>query len=133
MAAEVRVRGVPELGSDMRRMVDGIEDAAANAGQRTAQDVAELIRADVPRQTGALAGSVVVDDALGGNAVGVGYDGSVPYSGWIDWGGTRGRAYVAEGRYLMPAATGEAAVRDLTEAMERATQQEVSTTRWSNP
>ncbi len=32
----------------------------------------------------------------------------VPYAGWIEYGGSRGRAYAAQGRYVYPTALADA-------------------------
>jgi phage gpG-like protein len=60
------------------------------------------VRGRVPHLSGQLAGSVTssTDD----EGAGVGYDGSVPYDAWIEFGGVRGRPHVPEGRYVYPTA-----------------------------
>ena len=59
-------------------------------------------RRPVPHLSGQLAGSV--EASSDDEGAGVGYGGGVAYAGWIEFGGSRGRPYVPEGRYLYPTA-----------------------------
>lgn len=88
--------------ADMRRWADDVAPAVAKASGPFGQRVADTVRARVPYLTGQLAGSIETTDADDG--LEVGYDGSAPYDGWIEFGGTRGRPYIDEGRYLYPSA-----------------------------
>ena len=66
-----------------------------------------MVRSKVPRVKGWLAASVATIAApmFGGEGAAVGMGGGeVPYAGWIEFGGSRGRPLVAGGRYLSPTA-----------------------------
>ena len=86
------------------RVARGMDRAGADAGLQTAREVADRARGNLPRRTGQLAGSVRVDPTTDGASLVVG----APYAAWIEYGGSRGRAFVPEGRYVGPAADGAA-------------------------
>lgn len=102
MTAQVTIIGADQAMADMRRWADELAPAVDKAAEPFARDVASRVRGEVPHVTGALAASVEVSAEEEGIAVQIG-DG-VPYAGWIEFGGTRGRPYVSEGRYLFPTA-----------------------------
>lgn len=133
MSVETRVKGGDELARGLARMVDDLPGAVHQATEREAATLADRVRAVVPRLTGAMASSVVVDDTLGPSSVGVAYDGSAPYAAVNDFGDAVRLPYLAEGRYLFPEAASDAAVQAVVEVMERATRTEVEQTRWPNP
>lgn len=119
-AAHVEVRGLPQLARGTAVLADRIEDGARAAFLRAADQAATLVRGRVPRRSGRLAASVRADQLDDGASVGMGGSG-VPYAGWIEFGGTRGRPYMPGGRYLVPVTeeagpllrtAGEAAARD---------------------
>jgi hypothetical protein len=56
----------------------------------------------VPVVSGTLVGSLAVVEVDDGVGVSIGE--GVPYAGWIEFGGSRGRDAVPEGRYLYPTA-----------------------------
>lgn len=101
MADPVNVETEPSLGAEIERWMvalprDLSQDAEASA-------LVEAVRARVPVLTGTLAGSVteVTDgEVQGGFGIGMGED--VIYAGWIEFGGSRGRDYVPQGRYVYP-------------------------------
>ena len=88
--------------ADLRRWADQLGPAIAKAGDPFGQRVADVVRGRVPVLSGQLAGSVESDTDDEGIEVTMG-DGVV-YAGWIEFGGSRGRPYVPEGRYLYPTA-----------------------------
>ena len=109
--------------SDLDRLVRNLNDRAPAVGADAARDAAEWVagraRANFPRLSGRLAGSVGVEaDRENEARVYVG----APYAGFVEYGGTRGRAYVPDGRYLGPAVDGseqvfeESAARGLDKA-----------------
>lgn len=102
MPADVKFIGADEAMADLRQWADQLPHAVAAASAPFAQRVADIVVGRVPRLSGQLAGSVAsfADD----EGASVGYDGSVPYDGWIEFGGSRGRPYVPEGRYVYPTA-----------------------------
>jgi len=103
VSADVQFVGGPEAAQDLRRWASELAPAVAKAGEGFAARVADQVRGRVPVLTGRLAGSVeiapVEEDALGAQ-IGEG----VPYAGWIEFGGSRGRPFIPEGRYLYPTA-----------------------------
>jgi len=103
----VHVRGVAELEAALPVFGEQVLSGAAAAGRMAAEHTADLTRARVPRLTGRLAGSVFVAARKGKRQrAGIGRR-IPPYAGWIEFGGTRGRPYVPEGRYLWPSAKSE--------------------------
>jgi hypothetical protein len=92
--------GVAPAMADMKRwsaaLGPEVDKAVAPLGTR----VAGIVAGRVPHLTGQLAGSVESSTDDEGVAVSLG-DG-VDYAGWIEFGGSRGRDYVPEGRYLYP-------------------------------
>jgi hypothetical protein len=86
--------------------------ALKQAGHVIAEPIASNTRAALPRgerTTGQLQGDVRVSVTRTGAGVRMGRK-SVPYAGWVEFGGTRrephatSREYVSSGRYLFPAA-----------------------------
>jgi phage gpG-like protein len=126
----VKVRGLDELARGSARLADEIEDEATKDFGDVADKAASVVSARVPRRTGALAASVVGLEQRGQALVGMGGSG-VPYAGWIEFGGTRGRPYVPSGRYLYPAAF--SAEPMLISAGENAAKDEIRGFRWPRP
>jgi hypothetical protein len=86
----------------MVRLRRSIERVADDSTRATAESVATETRSTVPRRSGRLAASTQVTTDPGGARVVM----AAPYAGWIEHGGTRGRPYSSEGRYLGVAARG---------------------------
>lgn len=91
-----------ELNRLLARIDRELPGIGADTGLDTARDVATRARQNLPHRTGRLAGSVAVFPMSDGAEVRVG----APYAGWIEYGGSRGRRFVPEGRYVGPAAEG---------------------------
>lgn len=106
-----------DLEAMARRLRDAIPAIAGDAGRDTAADVAQRTRAAMPVRTGVLAASVRAERVGDEGRLTIG----APYAGWVIYGGTRGRPYVADGRYLGPALVG--ADRAMAERCERETEQ----------
>ena len=124
-AIDVTVYGIPELIRGSKELFRKIEDASVKTFGDVAEKRARLGRAAVPRVSGALAGSVTSE---GDEAI---FGGGLPYAGWVEFGGTRGRPYFPEGRYFLPATT--ANVEDeLEREATRATIREVGKFLWPN-
>ena len=121
-ADELR-RGMVLLAGDLSKNTRDYLDEVA----RRRADATVLI---VPRVTGRLAGSVTVTRTSSGANVSIGNEGT-PYAGWVEFGGTRGRPYISEGRYLYPVALADQAQvdRDVTTTTER----EIRGFRWPRP
>lgn len=103
MTADVQILGGEAAMADMRRWADQVAPAVDKAAEPFAQTVADRVRSKVPVLTGTLVSSVEVTDASPGVEVSIG-DG-VAYAAWIEFGGSRGRPYAPEGRYLYPTVT----------------------------
>jgi hypothetical protein len=106
----VAVVGLRALARDIGRageVASPLNHVLSEAGMAAAGPVAERARSTYPvGNTGALAGDVRVTAARTGGTVRVGRA-KVPYAGPVDFGGYPGdREYVADGRYLYPAAAG---------------------------
>lgn len=99
LSADVNAADVDRL---LGRVARAMPRAGADAGLATARDVAVRARGNLPRRSGRLAGSVRVDPTPDGASLVV----AAPYAAWIEYGGSRGRPYVPEGRYVAPAADG---------------------------
>jgi hypothetical protein len=129
VTTEVKFIGTEAAMADLRKWADQVAPAVTKASEPFADRVADQVRGRVPVVTGQLAGSIGTSNEEGG--IGVGYDGSVPYDGWIEFGGGRGRPYISEGRYLFPVA---AASEDefITVATEAATES-AERFAWSTP
>lgn len=126
---EIKVKGYDELARGSRTLADHIQAAAPDRFGLVAEQVAAAVSGSVPHVSGTLAGSVVVGQAEGGATVGIGE--GVPYAGWIEFGGTRGRPYVAQGRYLFP--TAQQAEAELVQAAEALADDEIGGMRWPTP
>lgn len=127
--SRVEVIGGPQAAADIRRWADQLGPAVARAAEPFAEKVADQVRGRVPVLSGQLAGSVdVVTDDEG---VGVSLGDGVPYAGWIEFGGTRGRPYVPDGRYLYPTAL--AAQDEYADAAARAASDNAARFTWSTP
>jgi hypothetical protein len=90
------------------RAIADIERWAKEVGPLIAKDrdlagqLRSEVAGDVPYVTGLLSSTVSEFDEDSGWSVG--YDGGADYDGWIEFGGSRGRALVPEGRWLYPIA-----------------------------
>jgi len=102
MAEVLTVKGVTELASGSRRLAGVIDDKARQRMVTAAEHTAGSVRGRVPRVSGRLASSVVSE--LAGDHAVLTMGAGVPYAGWIEYGGARGRPYVAQGRYVYPTA-----------------------------
>jgi phage gpG-like protein len=132
MADDVRVEvhGARELERGTRKLADRIGEEAPKRLHKVGEDVGSSVAGKVPRRTGALASSVSVSLVDDGAEVSIGSE-SVPYAGWIEFGGTRGRPYVSGGRYLYPTALDVDA--QLVSAGEDAAEDEIRRFRWDTP
>ncbi len=100
--APVTFVGVDDALADLKRWADQLAGEIAEDSGTLGTRVADTIRGKVPRLSGQLAGSVTSGGLEDGVEVSMGL--GLEYAGWIEFGGTRGRSYVPEGRYVYPSA-----------------------------
>jgi hypothetical protein len=99
-APAVEFIGVEAGMADLKRWAKDLQPEVDKAVLPLGQRVAGIVAGRVPHLTGQLAGSVEADATDEGVEISMG-DG-LDYAGWIEFGGSRGREYVPEGRYLFP-------------------------------
>jgi hypothetical protein len=128
--AQVEVLGLPELAAGSTALFRRIDEGAPREFEHVAQRLAGEVRNRVPVLTGLLMGSVQATRSHQGVGVAMGGEG-VPYAGWIEFGGTRGRPYIASGRYLYPVALRADPL--LVAAGERAATSEIERAHWPKP
>jgi hypothetical protein len=119
----VRVRGVDELIAALPHFENQVWTGAKAASRIAAEHTADLTRFSLPVRTGRLSGNVRVAKRRGSRQrVSMGQK-SVPYAGWIEFGGTRGRPFLPAGRYLFPASerARDSFLRDATAETEKVT------------
>ena len=99
----VELVGLDDAMADFRRWADQLGPAVEAQARSFGGRVASRVSGAVPKLTGALAASVnVVEVPEDGIAITEGA--GLAYAGWIEFGGSRNRPAVPEGRYLYPAA-----------------------------
>lgn len=125
--AAVTFDGLDEAARDMARWADQLAGKVAKDAAPFGETVAGRVRDVVPVLTGALAGSVGTADVPEG--VEVGYDGSVAYDAWIEFGGVRGRPIIPGGRYLYPAAL--ESEPDFMDVAEKAAEDSIEEFAWT--
>ena len=127
---EIKVRGVKQLDSGARELFENIDRATdQQATQVTADQVAMIVRARVPKKSGRLAASVHTERRGRVSSVVMGR--GVEYGRWIEYGGGRGRPYRKRGRYVYP--TAKRTARAFAKHAETATSQEIKGMRWPHP
>jgi hypothetical protein len=110
----VVIGGLAALKRDLNRLAADesgpLFNAMKRAGYAAVEPVVPATRARLPTGgSGRLAGSLRASAYKSGAAVRMGSK-SVPYAGWVEFGGTRrrphdsNRPYIRSGRYLFPAA-----------------------------
>jgi phage gpG-like protein len=129
-SVQVKIKGVRQLEAGARRLFDNIEHAEADDAVRpTSEQVAATIRARVPKRSGRLAASVHA--SMRGNVGQVSMGEGLPYAGWIEYGGSRGRPQRKNGRYVLPTA------RRTTTAFRKHAQtvcaREIARMHWQSP
>jgi len=129
-AVEIKVRGVKQLSAGTRRLFADIERATVQDAVRvSAEQTAATVRSRVPVRSGALRASV--RDVMRGKVGRVEMGAGLPYAGWIEFGGTRGRKRVRRGRYEYP--TAKRTERAFIKHCETAATSEIKGARWPTP
>jgi hypothetical protein len=124
----VLVRGWPELAAGTATLAKNIDDETQRRFQDVAGQIAAQARGATPVVSGDLASTAAVEP---GPPVSVSYGGGLPYCGWIEFGGTRGRPYIASGRAFLPAVTAAAPL--VTQAANDAAVTEAKGMTWPKP
>ena len=127
---EVKVLGLAEMSAGAKGVADRIAKSAGPSMATPAARVADSVRGAVPRLSGALAGSVTYgseDDSSSFVGMGEGLE----YAGWIEYGGTRGRPYYDQGRYVYPAAQAHQSL--VVGAAEKQAETEIARYPWTRP
>jgi phage gpG-like protein len=121
MSGSVEVLGVPELRRNFAACAREVEAKTADATARPAAAIRAATAAAQPVLSGRLRSSVQVEQVRGGRTISLGAD--LPYAGWIEFGGSRGRPHVSGGRTLQPAlhSNETIAVREVDRAVDQVT------------
>lgn len=129
----VGIVGMKTLRRDITRLTGDagpLNKALSDAGKQAAQPVAAASLETLPRVSGTLAGTVRVSGTRSGASVRMG-KAKVPYAGAVEFGGwPEGREYLADGRYLFPAA--HALADTVGTTYSAATQKALDAFGWSN-
>jgi hypothetical protein len=136
--AQIRVVGFDQFIAASERLTGRIADSATREFGLVAERRAEAIRNVMPRESGALAGSVSASQESDRALLGFGGD-DVPYAGWIEFGGIREggrnswaeRPYMPKGRYFYPLAVGHEPL--LADAGAKAANDEIGRYPWPRP
>lgn len=124
----VEIRGVAEFNQGLDKLAANIEDAAPKELARVADRIADDVRGDVPKRTGALAGSVTSKQTARGATLSMGE--GVPYARFVEYGG-RGFPRSAQGNYFGPAV--EDAGPRVHDAGEKVARDEIGRMVWPSP
>lgn len=126
----IELVGEEAAARDMARWAKELAPALKDKAGPFAESVRGRVQGKVPVLTGTLAASVTVVEDETGVGVAIGGD-DAPYAGWIEFGGSRGRALIPEGRYLYPtAADADAEYMQLAENVAEDTARRFP---WSTP
>jgi Bacteriophage HK97-gp10, putative tail-component len=129
-AVEIKVRGVRQLSAGTADLFRNIDRATVSDAVRvSAEQTATTVRSRVPVVSGRLRASVhsVMRGKIGRVEMGAG----LPYAGWIEFGGSRGRRRVSRGRYEYP--TAKRTERAFVKYCQNATEGEIQRMRWPTP
>lgn len=128
------ITGVAQLFSGSKALAGKIDTRANREFVTVARRRAVMIAARMPRRSGRMAAAVRGRQGRKGSqalaSVGA-WKSSVPYLGWIEFGGTRGRPYVPGGRFIYP--VGLEADGELKAAGVKTAINEIRGFRWPNP
>jgi hypothetical protein len=129
----VELEGLDELADGSEKLTEKIGETAGERLYGVAQNAGGEVQAKVPRRTGRLAASVKTALAKNEKRASVRIGTRVPYAGWIEFGGTRGRPFIRQGRYLYPTALSSGREAEAKAAAERAANDEIRSFRWPKP
>jgi phage gpG-like protein len=100
--SSVEIIGLPQANRDLQRWAKQLGPDVEQRARPFGESLRSQVAGQVPVLTGTLASSVEVLDEHDGIGVSIGAD--VDYAGWIEFGGSRGRPLIPDGRYLYPTA-----------------------------
>jgi len=127
---DVKVRGVKQLSAGTERLFRNIDSATVHDAVRvSAEQTASTVRARVPVRSGALRASV--RDVMRGKVGSVTMGAGLPYAGWIEFGGSRGRPKRTRGRFVYP--TAKRTERAFIKHCSDAATSEIKGMRWPTP
>jgi hypothetical protein len=132
----IDVKGLDAAQADIARWVKSVPAVLARATASLGGQIVGDIQGRVPVVSGRMQASVESlpqeDNAsgYGGIQIGMGEE-QLPYVGWVEFGGSRGRPLVPEGRYVHPTVIRyQPAFDDL---VERAINDSIEQFPWSKP
>lgn len=128
---QVDLKGLPQLKRGSVELTEKIGETAGERLFRVADHAGRDVQNQVPRKTGRFAASMKVTLAKSERRSSVRIGGRVPYAGWLEFGGTRGREYMPQGRWLYPIAL--SAEPEAVRAADRAARDEIGRMRWPTP
>ena len=134
MADQVQVIGAEQVAADTVAWQATVLPTVERASESLQASLQAQLAGAVPYLTGTLSSSASISHVSEGDpnfvfALQLGQD--VPYARWIEFGGSRGRELVPEGRYVYPTAmSGEGRFDAIA---EQATQQSIDQYHWSTP
>jgi hypothetical protein len=131
MAEEITVIGVEQARADLQRWMKNLPGDIAREMATFASQLRTTLADRVPYVTGTLSGSAEIVPGEVDTIFGLMLGREVAYAGWIEFGGSRGRDLVPQGRYVYPVAhEGEP---EFDRLVEGATQVSIDHYPWSTP
>ena len=125
------VKGLSQLKKGTAELTEKIGETAGERLYRVAVQAGRDVQAQVPRKTGRFAASMKTSLAKSEKRSSIRIGGRLPYAGWLEFGGTRGRPYMPQGRWLYPIAY--AAEPQVVRAADQAAKDEIRSMRWPTP
>jgi hypothetical protein len=104
MADEVQVIGADQAAADLRHWVDQLPKDIAQTLTTYGHQLVETLYGRQPFVSGTLAGSAELLPPTVDTFFALALGREVVYAGWIEFGGSRGRPLVPEGRTVWPVA-----------------------------
>jgi hypothetical protein len=98
----ITLMGAEEVTADIAKWMDRLPDDIRGELQSFAAQLAGILSGKQPVLTGALAGSVELLPPEVDSFFGLALGREIVYAGWIEFGGSRGRPYVPDGRTVWP-------------------------------
>ena len=124
----VEMVGEQQAMADLKRWAEQLGPDVTTGTRSFAETLAAQVTGQQPVLTGALAASVKVVPDEGGNAISLGE--GLPYAGWIEFGGSRGRDLVPDGRTVYPTALRQQT--QFADQLDTAVTQSINRFHWSS-